>query len=93
MTWEEIIEEYTSGAFTLGEALDRLAELAAINRVDTFLNKLPIMWRKEVELHIFHMYDNEIDSDDFIDFGDPEPDLALRRKHITSLREWIAKKK
>jgi hypothetical protein len=93
MTWEEVIEEYASGAFTQGEALDKLAELAAVNGVGAILGKLPLMWRKDLELHIFHMYDNETDSDDYIDFGDPEPDLALRRKNITVLRDWIAKKK
>jgi hypothetical protein len=48
---------------------------------------------QEVELYIFDLYDNDLDSDDFIYIGRDEPDLVLRRDKIAALRAWIAKKK
>jgi hypothetical protein len=66
---------------------------AAAGDVEANLRTLPLMWRKEVELYIFDLYDNDIDSDDFIYIGRDETDLVLRRDKIAALRAWIAKKK
>jgi hypothetical protein len=90
MTGEEIIEMYEGGLLTLRGTLERIAALAAADDIDRILSSLPLVWRKDVELYIFDMYDNDADSDDFISIGDPEPDLDLRRKRIAALRAWIA---
>jgi hypothetical protein len=93
VTWQEIINEYEEGLLTQRASLRRLAELAASGDVEQTLRCLPLEWRKDVELYIFKMYDNDIDSDDFIEIGIAEPDLALRRTTIAALRAWIARKK
>ncbi len=93
MTSKEVIDMYEDGELTQGEALEKLSDLAAAGDVQTSLGLLPLMWRKEVELYIFYMYDNDIDSDDYIYIGRDEPDLVLRRRNITALRAWIASKK
>lgn len=90
MTAEEIIETYEGGLLTLRGALERIATLAAAGDIELSLGSLPLVWRKDVELYIFDMYDNDADSDDFISIGDPEPDLDLQRKRIAALRAWIA---
>lgn len=93
MTGKEIIELYEDGMWTLRGALEKIADDAASDDVEESLRALPLVWRKEVELYIFDMYDNDIDSDDFIEIGIAEPDLALRRTTIAALRAWIARKK
>jgi hypothetical protein len=90
VTVEEIIEMYEEGVLTKGETLERLADMAASGDVGRLLVSLSPVWRKDVELYIFNMYDNDVDSDDFIQFGDPDPDLDLRRRRIDALRAWIA---
>ncbi len=85
----EIVSWYDEGAFSKGDALSKLTDLAALKGVDATLQELPTEWRAELEGWIFEVYDNEVDSDDFLDFGDPAPDLAQRRKAIGVLREWI----
>lgn len=93
MTGKEIIELYEDGMWTLRGALEKIADDAASDDVEEILRALPLVWRKEVELYIFDMYDNDIDSDDFFEIGNGEPDPELRRRIITALRAWIAKKK
>lgn len=93
MTCKEIIESYEEGGMSLRETLFLATEAAVAEGIEASLQTLPLAWRKEVELHIFDTYDNEIDSDDFIYIGRDEPDLDLRRRKVTALRGWIAKKK
>lgn len=89
----KITSWYDEGALSKGDALSKLADLAAIEGVDATLQELPTAWRAELEEWIFEVYDNEVDSDDFLDFGDPDPDLEQRRKAIGVLREWIGGRK
>ncbi len=89
----KITSWYDEGAFSKGDALSKLADLAAMEGVDATLLELPMVWRAELEEWIFEVYDNEVDSDDFLDFGDPDPDLEQRRKVIGVLREWIGRRK
>lgn len=89
MTSNEIIAEYEEGAMSKGDALSRLTDVAAADGVEATLRELPGGWREELESWIVRVYDNDIDSDDFLSFGDPEPDLVLRRRDIGVLREWI----
>lgn len=89
----EVVEMYEDGLQGLRETFDMAADAAAQGDVESNLRTLPLMWRKDVELYIFSLYDNAIDSDDFIYIGSDEPDLDLRRKNIAALRAWIAKKK
>lgn len=93
MTSAEIVEMYEDGELTHGEALDQIADLAGEGDIAETLRALPLMWRKEVELHIFYMFDNGIDSDDYIHIGRDTPDLDLRRRRIAALRAWIAIKR
>ena len=90
---KEVVEMYEDGLQGLRETLDMAADAAARGDVESNLRTLPLMWRKDVELYIFYLYDNDIDSDDFIEIGNWEPDLELRRRKITALRVWIASKK
>jgi hypothetical protein len=66
VTCKEIVKEYEEGGMSLLEALYLAIEAAAPEGIEESLQTPPLAWRKEVELHIFDTYDNEIDSDDFI---------------------------
>jgi hypothetical protein len=89
----EIIEMYEEGVLPKADVLSKLTDVAAANGVEHTLQILPEPWTKDLEKWIFDVYDNEVHSDDFLSFGDPEPDLELRRRDIAILREWIATRK
>lgn len=60
----EVVEMYEDGLQGLRETFDMAADAAAQGDVESNLRTLPLMWRKDVELYIFSLYDNAIDSDD-----------------------------
>jgi hypothetical protein len=93
MTCDEIIAMYEEGNSSKGDALSQIARAVADSVVADMLRTLPESWQKEVKQWIFDIYDNDIDSDDFISFGDPDPDLQARRRQIGRLREWIRSEK
>lgn len=93
MTCKEIIEMYEEGLQGLRQTLDMAADAAAVGDVEANLRSLPLTWRKEVELYIFYMYDNDRDSSEFFFIGHAEPDPALQRRTIKALRAWIARKR
>lgn len=93
MTSEEILSEYAQGIYSQGDALSRLADIAAESGVEATLCTLPDAWRIALEQWIFDTYDNNVEPDQFLFFGDPAPDLEQHRKHTTNLREWIRKTK
>ena len=93
MTCKEIVEMYEEGGVSLNETLYLATNALASGDVETILRSLSLIWRKELELHIFATYDNDIAPDDFIYLGRDEQDLAFRRKKIAVLRDWIAQRK
>lgn len=93
MTSNEVIAEYDEGVWSKGDALSKISEIAVANGAEATIRALPEDWRKDLENWIFEVYDNDIDSDVFFSYHDPDPDLVLRRRHIAALRAWIATKK
>lgn len=91
MTSEEILSEYAQGIYSQGDALSRLADIAAESGIEATLSTLPDAWRVALEQWIFDTYDNDMAPDQFLFFGDPAPDLEQHRKNTTILREWIRK--
>lgn len=93
MTSEEILSEYEEGIYSRGDTLSRLTDVAAANGIESTIRTLPEPWRAALEQWIFDTYDNDVESDHFLFFGDPAPDLEQHRRNTAILREWIREKK
>lgn len=93
MTSETILSEYEEGIYSKGDTLSKLADLAAASGVERILHTLPEPWRVALEQWIFDTYDNDVEPDQFLFFGDPAPDLEYHRRNTAILREWIQEKK
>jgi hypothetical protein len=89
----EILAMWHEGAFSKGDALSWLARIASRDGVEPTLQRLPETWKVELEKWIFHTYDNDVDADDFLIFGDPDPDRRAFREQVASLRAWIRERR
>jgi hypothetical protein len=85
----EILTMWHEGAFSKGDALSWLARIACRDGVERTFEILPSDWREELRQSIFHLYDNDVDADDFVIFGDPNPDRQAFREEVETLRSWI----
>jgi hypothetical protein len=93
MTREEIIAMYEGGELSKADALSQLTEVVANEGPEQALRGLSEPWRTDVEAWIFEVYDNDIDSDEFVSLGNPYPDLDARRVRVEKLRRWIDRMK
>ncbi|HRC56780.1 MAG TPA: hypothetical protein PKU97_12695 [Kofleriaceae bacterium] len=93
MTSEEILSEYEEGIYSRGDTLSRLTDVAAADGIERTIRALPDSWQAALEQWIFDTYDNDVESDQFLFFGDPSPDRDQHRRNTAILREWIREKK
>jgi hypothetical protein len=89
----EILTMWHEGALSKGDALSWLARIASRDGFELTLCHLSPDWKIDLEKWIFHNYDNDVDADDFLIFGDPDPDRAAFRRQVDTLRVWIKAQK